>query len=304
MNTKLVEDIAAAVLYEGYLLYPYRASALKNRQRFNWGVLYPRDYAGRQTGADACSMRAECLVRAGAESVIRVRIRFLHLIACELNGQPWQGAMEREIAAPAASVTELTFGPRVQTVAFHGMPDQQDVDVTVAVVAEQIEAGVYKICVCVSNSTDCNCETREQALLQSLVSTHAILFTAGAEFISLLEPSPELRSAANRCNNNGFWPILAGEEGSHDAMLVSPIILYDYPQIAPESPGALFDGGEIDEILSLRIMTLTDEEKRAMRESDGRAQEILDRTDAMPPEQFMKLHGVLRSLRSAEGDRP
>jgi hydrogenase maturation protease len=81
-----------------------------------------------------------------------------------------------------------------------------------------------------------------------------------------------------------------------DAMLSSPIILYDYPKIAPESAGALFDGTEIDEILTLRIMTLTDQEKMEMASTDERAKEILERTESMPPEQFMKLHGILRSL--------
>jgi hypothetical protein len=75
--------------------------------------------------------------------------------------------------------------------------------------------------------------------------------------------------------------------------------LYDYPQIAPESPGALFDGTEIDEILTLRIMTLTDEEKEQIRQGDARAREILERTEALSPEQFMKLHGTIRSLRPA-----
>jgi hydrogenase maturation protease len=91
--------------------------------------------------------------------------------------------------------------------------------------------------------------------------------------------------------------VLVGEEGQHDTVLASPIILYDYPQIAPESAGDLFDGTEIDEILSLRIMTLTDDEKREMSQSDDRAREMLERTESMPMEQFMKLHGVLRSLR-------
>jgi hypothetical protein len=77
-------------------------------------------------------------------------------------------------------------------------------------------------------------------------------------------------------------------------MLASPIILYDYPEIAPESAGDLFDGTEIDEILSLRIMTLTDEEKREMWQSDERARLILQRTESMAAEQMMKLHGALR----------
>jgi hydrogenase maturation protease len=87
-------------------------------------------------------------------------------------------------------------------------------------------------------------------------------------------------------------------------MLSSPIILYDYPQIAPESPGDLFDGAEIDEILSLRIMTMTEEEKQEMRESDDRARRILERTETLPEEQLMKLHGALRGLRTIRGGTP
>ena len=79
-------------------------------------------------------------------------------------------------------------------------------------------------------------------------------------------------------------------------MLSSPIILYDYPQIAPESPGSLFDGTEIDEILTLRIMTLTDDEKREMRNADDRARQILERTETLPAEQFMKMHGAMKGV--------
>jgi hydrogenase maturation protease len=123
------------------------------------------------------------------------------------------------------------------------------------------------------------------------------LGTNNCEFISLLDPPEELRQLASSCQNIGTWPVLVGEAGRRDTLLSSPIILYDYPRIAPESTGDLFDGTEIDEILSLRIMTLTEREKREMRESDDRARQILERTETMPPEQLMKLHGVFRSLR-------
>jgi hydrogenase maturation protease len=86
-------------------------------------------------------------------------------------------------------------------------------------------------------------------------------------------------------------------------MLSSPIILYDYPQIAPESAGDLFDGTEIDEILALRILTLTEDEKREMRDGDERARQILERTEALPEEQFLKLHGVLRGMRPTSEDQ-
>jgi hydrogenase maturation protease len=120
----------------------------------------------------------------------------------------------------------------------------------------------------------------------------------------LLEPPAELQDFTAQCQNVGAWPVLVGEPGQRDTLLASPIILYDYPQIAPESAGDLFDGTEIDEILSLRIMTLTDEEKREIRESDARAREILDRTDAMPAEQFMKMHGAVRGLRPVKESTP
>ena len=95
---------------------------------------------------------------------------------------------------------------------------------------------------------------------------------------------------------------MAGEEGQHDLILSAPIILYDYPQIAPESAGDLFDGTEIDEILALRILTMTDAEKLEVRNGDDRARRILERTEMLPPEHFQKLHGALRGLRAiAEG---
>ena len=97
--------------------------------------------------------------------------------------------------------------------------------------------------------------------------------------------------------------MLAGEEGQRDTDLSAPIILYDYPQIAPESPGDLFDGTEIDEILALRILTMTDAEKQEVRNGDDRARQILERTEMLPPEHFQKLHGALRGMRPNPEER-
>jgi hypothetical protein len=119
-----------------------------------------------------------------------------------------------------------------------------------------------------------------------------------------VDPGEAYAERARACQNIGTWPVLVGSEGQRDTLLSSPIILYDYPQVAPESPGDLFDGAEIDEILSLRILTMTDEEKLEMRQSDDRARKILERTENMPDEQFMKLHGALRGLRAQKGDLP
>jgi hydrogenase maturation protease len=157
---------------------------------------------------------------------------------------------------------------------------------------------LFKVSIRVQNLTplETPAENRDAALMQSLVSTHTILGMKGGEFVSLLEPPAELQELASGCENVGAWPVLVGAQGQRDTLLAFPIILYDYPQIAPESPGDLFDGTEIDEILSLRIMTLTDEEKNEIRNSDDRARQILERTESMPAEQFMKLHGAMRNL--------
>ena len=119
-------------------------------------------------------------------------------------------------------------------------------------------------------------EEREEALRHAFCSTHTLL--EGGRFVSATE--------AEGCENVGTWPVLVGD----DAMLSAPIILEDHPRIAPESPGDLFDGGEIDGLLALNIMALTDDEKAEMRD-DPRTREILERTEALTEEQLWKLSG-------------
>jgi hypothetical protein len=137
--------------------------------------------------------------------------------------------------------------------------------------------------------------------MRSLASTHAILDVRGGEFISLQNPPENFRESAAGCRNIGVWPVLVGENGERHTMLASPIILYDYPEVAPESAGDFFDATEMDEMLTLRIMTLTEDEKREMRAGDERARRILERTESLAPEHLMKLHGAVRGLRPAGG---
>jgi hypothetical protein len=130
-----------------------------------------------------------------------------------------------------------------------------------------------------------------------LLSAHTILSLSHGEFISLLDPPAHLRDAVSRCKNVGNFPVLIGEEGERDMMLCSPIVLYDYPQIAPESAGDFYDATEMDEMLTLRVMTLTDEEKTEMRNSDDRVRDLLQRTEDTAREQLMRTHGTIRGLR-------
>src|SRR5262249_51387230 len=80
MTRPLVERIADAVLYEGYILYPYRPS-VKNRQRWTFGGLYPEAYSRAQGGTDACGNQTECLIQGNADTTVEATVRFLHLTA-------------------------------------------------------------------------------------------------------------------------------------------------------------------------------------------------------------------------------
>lgn len=337
MNLKLVERIVNALLYEGYILYPYRASAVKNQRRWNFGVIYPQDYSLSQGGAEASSMQTECLLLGDRRAKLDVKIRFLHLLArtavAELHAaEPveigatipasWQEAVEREVDAPGIDLSEIVAEPRRMTFAFPAMREatplldsggqavgviarrQQFIEGTVEVAAERAGDGLFKVAVRILNLTPpedaCN-ESRDEALMRSLISTHTILGVRRGEFVSLLDPPEAFREAAAGCRNIGAWPALVGEEGERDCLLSSPIILYDYPQVAPESAGDFYDGTEIDELLTLRVMTMTDQEKQEMRLVDERARQILERTETLSPERLMKLHGAVRSLRRIGG---
>lgn len=361
MNLSLVEKIANAVLYEGYILYPYRPSAVKNQQRWNFGALCPQSYSEAQGGTEAWTMQTECLVEGSGSTTLDVKVRFLHLLtrevgvpdadckariadcddgeiqssiadsdfnvvaSLEVNGklyQTWQEAVERDVGLPGLNLSEtvekaqrLTFDfPSSRTIELlrdesEGqivgvvVRKQQAVEGAVEVTAERVRDEAFKLTVRILNLTpleDAGQKSRDEALMRSLVSTHTILSVRDGEFVSLLDPPESYSEAAAMCRNTGTYPVLAGDEGARDCMLSSPIILYDYPQIAPESAGELFDGTEIDEILTLRIMTLTDEEKREMRGADERARHVLERTETLPAEQLMKMHGAMKSLRPKE----
>jgi hypothetical protein len=156
---------------------------------------------------------------------------------------------------------------------------------------------LLKISIQLSNVTPADVTTRDAALGFSFVSAHLLLGVEGGVFVSLLDPPQQYRQAAAECHNVGVFPVLAGDEANHDTMLCSPIILYDYPQVAPESQGDFFDGTEMDEMLSLRVLTMTEEEKAEIRNGDPRARSILERTETLPDEHLMKLHGAIRGLR-------
>jgi len=333
-----VKKIAEAVLYEGYILWPYRRSAQKNQQRWTFGGVYPRAYSESRGEDDPWIMQTQCPLSGDEQSTIEVRVRFLHVTErkvgvkkgetlefveeLRVGGElylPWDEATEREIAVGRFKLSELLESPkRVEIDIPEGSSEEPLADPngvvvgavvrswralcgTVKVEAEPLRDGLFRTTVRITNTTPWGGEDRESTLRQAFASTHTVLEVEGGEFVSLMDPPEEFREAVRGCENLKTWPVLVGEEGERSMMLSSPIILYDYPQIAPESPGDLFDGGEIDQLLILNILTLTDEEKEEMRASDPKAREILERCESLSQEQLMSLHGVVRESQRLRG---
>ena len=339
---ELARKVADAVLYEGYLLYPYRASAAKNQARWQFGVLMPRQWS--EGGPDEpWATRTECLLEPEEATTVRVLVRFLHVQAktvevvdveagtfheadtLPVDGSelvPWDEAAEQEVTveAPLARLLagelvtpfERPGGRRVEPVhtaagrlAGRTVRCRWPVLGEVKLSAERLDGpyGLVRLRLGLENASawhDPGAD-RAVALRRSLVAAHSLIGIDQGVFLSLLDPPEWAKPAAEACQNLHTWPVLIGDEGRRDAMLSSPIILYDHPTIAPESPGDLFDATEIDEILTLRTMALTEDEKREARATDERAAAIIDRVDNMPPELLERLHGAVRYLRGAEG---
>jgi hypothetical protein len=320
--------VADAVLFEGYLLYPYRASAAKNQVRWQFGVLVPPSWT---EGGEPAANQAEVLLEPEDGAVLHVRVRFLHVQAKTLeraedagfvpvpelvvDGERligWDEAVPVEVDT-TVDVAALLAGERSVPIRVAGERTEEPVrDATGATVGRvvrerrpldavlrlhaQVLPGphVLRVRARVENRATPAVVSREDALRHALVAAHTVLAVTGGAFLSLLEPPEWARAIAADCENGGVWPVLVDGDA---VVLASPIILYDHPSIAPESPGELHDGLEIDEILSLRTMALTDEEKREARATDPRAAAIIDRVDAMPQEVLDRLHGAIRYLR-------
>jgi hypothetical protein len=328
MNFEGAEKIAAAILYEGYILYPYRPTSIKNRQRWNFGTLYPRVYAEAQRPNETFRLVAECIAVADATSTLDVKISFLQLVrqgrsldtkidASELTDPSlaWEEAVERTHQQPELRIPDLLAKPTELLLEMNeptfpgGRANSWDttLKIQIRMSAEQIAGGACRLHIEVENVTplrDGAAARRDEALPQSLVSAHVLLGINAGEFVSLLDPPEGHAQAVAACRNQGVFPALVGNEPDRRMLLCSPIILYDYPQIASESEGDFFDGTEMDEMLTLRVLTLTDAEKQEMREGDSRARKILERTESLTPGQMLKAHGVVRALREIPKDEP
>ncbi|HWZ52564.1 MAG TPA: hypothetical protein VNW54_13975 [Granulicella sp.] len=307
MNFASVERIAAAVLYEGYILYPYRATAIKNRQRWNFGTLYPRIYAEAQRPHEPFRLHSEGLLIPGQDAALDIKLSFLELLPQAPAGSgladpslDWGQAVERTSEHSNLSLANLLAAP----LSLHLTP-APELAASLTLRAQSLPSGACKLHLELENISPLPSggeARRDEALPRSLVSAHLLLGLTGGEFISLLEPSDLYAADAKACTNTGVFPVLAGDQPDRHILLLSPIILYDYPQTAPQSAGDFFDATEMDEMLTLRVLTLTDDEKEEMRRGDPRARRILERTEALTQEQMLKTHGIVHPTRESPSE--
>lgn len=338
MKSALLDQIVNAVLYEGYILYPYRASSKKNaRERFTFGRVYPGVFSAAQRGAEPCEMQTECLLHnLSAAATLQISVRFLQPVLRENENNPgtmplgtprdnsiWHEAMEREVAVPAislkaghalATTNRFTFPASTATEPLYNEEGKTTGGVTrrwemlagtLKIQVRPAGENCLKLSVRVENETMIPHEILENqnlVILRTFASTHIILQVEGGEFISPTDPPDDFKKFTSECKNIGVWPVLVGDEAKRECntLLCSPIILYDYPKIAPESAGDFCDGTEIDEMLALRVMTMTEEEKGEMRRVDGLARKILERTETLSPDHFAKMHGTMRDIKVME----
>ncbi|HEX4430413.1 MAG TPA: hypothetical protein VHZ96_14195 [Frankiaceae bacterium] len=328
-------QVADAVLYEGYLLYPYRASSPKNQVRWQFGVLGPPGAAEAGVGEPA-TMSTELSLESADIAFINVYVRFLQVqsrVVERCTDKGWQevdeltvggtrwipfheavsrevplcnipldaldSSLELSVSAPAGDeFEELCEGSRVvgrlirRHAALHGtvtLTSRPGTDPRLTVLTVAVQNNTWWSQGDVPGAT-----ARDVAARYSFVGTHLLLTAQGTRFLSLLEGPDWTDADVKTFSQSRCWPVLIETDEGSDAVLVAPIILGDHPSIAPESAGDLFDATEIDEILTLRVMTMTEQEKAEARGTDPRAAAILARCDAMTPDELAGLHGAQR----------
>jgi hypothetical protein len=325
-------DVANAVLYEGYILYPYTASARKNHIRWQFGVIVPLAYAEHGGTGEPARAQTELLLEAGDETEVNVMVRFLQIEMRQVEA--WTGTsfapigrltvggqtyvtfdegVEREVSArfcvsPGnATAVPIAFSAN-ETVELLREPDdtlrgrivRRRWPLHGAVVAE-LEAlasrtTLYKLHVRVENRSVVVAGERSSALRTAFVSTHTLLHATSGTFLSSLDPPPYAIGVTPLVNLH-TWPVLVGDQAAdpHRSALVlsSPIILYDFPAVARQSEGDTFDATEVDELMMLSVLSLPEEERAEARATDPRARAIVERAERFDARELARLHGTL-----------
>jgi hypothetical protein len=272
--------VADAVLYEGFLLFPYSKKSLKNRLPFQFGVIMPHGYAD---ATEPPYIRSQFVLCKG-ERIDGV-LRFLHIV---------EEPHECEVAF------DFTLRERASNISF----EREGLSGEIAVQTVRNEDAVT-VTLEVRNHTAARADApRNDALRRAFVSAHLLLEAHGGAFASLLDPPECAKAAVAECRNKRVFPVLAGEEEAgqtSSVLLISPIILYDFPRIASASRAHTFDGTEIDELLMLSVASLTQEEKSEARRAHPYVGELIQRAEALDAQTLSALHGEITGGSSRPG---
>ncbi|HVL51642.1 MAG TPA: hypothetical protein VM754_09125, partial [Actinomycetota bacterium] len=206
----VVDRIAETVLYEGYILWPYRRSALKNQQRWTFGGIYPPAYSASTGHTDACTTQTQVLVEGDDRTEVEISVRFLQVVrrqAVEMEGDrpaerdavqaggrrhlSWDESVERRVDAPRLSLGKLAVGTAIPVAIPSGSATERlderaalirswhSVEGRIRVSAEPLDERLWKLTVHIANLSDWEGTDRPEAVRRSMVSTHTVLRAAG-----------------------------------------------------------------------------------------------------------------------------
>jgi hypothetical protein len=336
-----IRELADTVLFEGYVLYPYRADDPKNRVRWQFGVLAPPGFVAADP-SERSGLQTECLLE-GGEVEVAVQTRFLHVQRRTVQ-RAADGSFADTVSLDVADATYLPWDEAVvfESVATFDLAAEAVVDIDIPAADETQELrdaagvlvgrlvrrrdalryrlscstealpgpyGVRRLRLRLDNLTPWAADgsgapDRPAALRRALVGAHLVVAARSGAFVSVIDPPEWARPYAQGCAQDGAFPVLAGPAGDRSLVLAAPIILYDHPMVAPESALQFCDATEMDEMLTLRTLTLTDEEKRLVRGSDVRGAALVNEVDSLGPELLDRLHGAIRSMSAVARPTP
>jgi len=285
-----LQEITTSLLYEGYALYPYRTTALKNKTPIPFGVIYPEKYGAQNKYSDS-RMRTESLLIGNDETELIVTIKFLQV---HNSNNEWQ-AEERQVISRQVNIRDLLCNNIDLFFKFSGQNDSLEIEGHATIHLKKMNGwkDTFLLSVSIANTTPVPDNVSGHKILEyAFVSTHTILECRNGEFISEQNPREEFRELVKGCHNLRTYPVLIDEENT--TMLSSPIILYDHPKINNESKGELFDGTEMEEALWLHINALTESEKEQLSTVDEKIQSLLDTAKQITPTELIHLHDYLK----------
>ncbi len=334
MDFTIARGVADAVFYEGYLLYPYTATSHKNKMRWQFGIVIPKAHEAAATGEHG-HQQTDILFEATGDARIEVIFRFLHVESRSVEAiegatfvpvssltvdgtqhLTFDESIEREVAASYRPAAEAPVDVAIR---FDGARKVEELRDAAGALAGRIVrerwpvSGVLSIAamplgmpgrsrlrVRVENDSAVVAASERGVVMRTaFVSAHTLIGMTGGAFFSPIDP-PEPELAAKELANEHTWPVLVGDAKA-DAqraaiVLSSPIVLADFPEIAKKTDSDAFDATEIDELLTLSVLSLSDAERAEARATDPRARAIVERAEAFGAPDIDRLHASFETV--------